>query len=93
MNIAVFVPLSLLSQRLSDASVAVREDAFHAAFQVVDGDTAWRRRALLLVVLEAARPARLSCKGLGPLSLAGAADALRAWYSFTNVLVNVARPS
>ncbi len=52
-------------------------------------ETVGIRRALQLVILAAGRPARLSFKGLGPLTLGSAGNALRAWYSFTNVLVKV----
>ncbi|XP_034256385.1 uncharacterized protein LOC117654224 [Thrips palmi] len=87
-NLAVFMPLAILSQSLTDVSLTVRENAFHAAFEVDDDDTPGMRRALLLMEILAERPARLSFKGLGPLNLSSAGNALRTWYSCTSVLAN-----
>ncbi|XP_052129956.1 uncharacterized protein LOC127751050 [Frankliniella occidentalis] len=88
-NLAVFMPLAVLSQRLSDASISVRAGAYSAAMTVRGEETVPVRQALQLVLLAAGRPACLSFKGLGPLTLSSAGNALRAWYSFTNVLVKV----
>ncbi|XP_052129335.1 uncharacterized protein LOC127750832 [Frankliniella occidentalis] len=88
-NLAVFMPIAVLSQRLSDASIAVRSGAYTAAMTVRGAETVPVRQVLQLVLLEAGRPACLSIKGLGPLTLSSAGNALRAWFSFTNVLIKV----
>ncbi|KAK3927774.1 Putative odorant receptor 69a, isoform B [Frankliniella fusca] len=49
------------------------------------------QRALLLVMVSASRPARVSLRGLGPVSLSTARAALRVWYQWGNMLVSIAR--
>lgn len=90
LNLAVFMPIAVLSQRLMDISISVREGAFYAAFAVEGGDILWRRRVVVLMEVLAARPAKLSLRGFGPLNHGSALSALRSWYSFTSFIMKVA---
>ncbi|KAE8738499.1 Odorant receptor 33 [Frankliniella occidentalis] len=97
--VSVFLPMSAVSQSLTDASASLSRSAYSSAFSEVANapsfpladTTSPSPRALLLVMVSASRPARISLKGLGPVSLSTARAALRVWYQWGNMLVSVAR--
>ncbi|XP_034243054.1 uncharacterized protein LOC117646303 [Thrips palmi] len=112
--LSVFLPMATLSQNLTDASTAMADRAYYAAFQdppppdllppswALEGSKSLAalarhaaksmadletRKALLLVIASASRPAHMSVKGFGPVSLRTASQALRVWYQWGNMLV------
>ncbi|XP_052130846.1 uncharacterized protein LOC127751395 isoform X2 [Frankliniella occidentalis] len=117
--VSVFLPMSAVSQSLTDASASLSRSAYSSAFSEVANAPSFpladttspspvsstqlpleappkpvdvsTQRALLLVMVSASRPARISLKGLGPVSLSTARAALRVWYQWGNMLVSVAR--
>ncbi|XP_034244176.1 uncharacterized protein LOC117646918 [Thrips palmi] len=92
--VSVFLPFSHISQELIDSSTAIGSAAFWAAFESDQRQTQedlFVRRALLLTIVSSRRPAQLSCRGLGPLSLGAAANALRTWYSLVNMVIGSGR--
>ncbi len=80
---AIFIPLSYLSQGLSDSSGRFQQAAYHAA---TASSSLREARALNTAMLVAGKRPALRCNGLGKLSLRGAAGALRQFYSAVNML-------
>ncbi|KAE8743401.1 Odorant receptor 39 [Frankliniella occidentalis] len=82
----VFVPLCYSGQDLTDASRRVGQKAYTADW--VAGCPAYRRTCVL-VMLRAARPALITCRGFGTMGLPFCKSALKSWFSYLNTLVGI----
>lgn len=83
----VFGPLAAMSQELTDASMALSDCAFQAAFE--QADCRLQRDLMLVSVVAATRPPHLSVRGFGAVSIPGAASTLRIWYQWANMLIGI----
>ncbi|KAE8743353.1 Odorant receptor 1 [Frankliniella occidentalis] len=79
----VFLPLAHYSQEMSDASLSLARSAYHAS---TDGVEHREARALLLVMLAAAKTPALRCRGLGRFGRASMRHVFNQFYTAVNTL-------